>query len=260
MLRALYSSATGMNSQQLNLDVTANNLANVNTTGFKKTKIEFQDLVYQTDQVAGAEQDGGTQEPTGIQIGHGTQLASTAKVFTTGELTRTDEDLDVAIHGNGFFEVQLPDGTLAYTRDGAFKMDNTGQITTSQGYLVQSGFQPIAQNHTDINIAPDGTVTVGLPDGQESFNVQLVRFQNPSGLRSVGGNLYTETEASGVPEPGEPATNGFGTLQQRYLEMSNVKVVEEMVNLIVAQRAYEVSAKSIQAADEMLQMANNLRR
>ena len=249
-----------MHSQQLNLDVTANNLANVNTTGFKKSKIEFQDLVYQTETAAGAETGGGNQLPTGIQIGHGSQLASTAKIFTTGELTRTDGELDMAISGDGFFEVQMPDGTIAYTRDGGFKLDNAGQVTTGQGYVVQSGFQPIAVNNVGINIAGDGTVTVKTPDGQEVFNVNLVRFANPAGLESMGGNLYRETEASGAAEVGDPGTDGFGTLNQRYLEMSNVKVVEEMVNLIVAQRAYEVSSKSIQAADEMMGQANNLRR
>lgn len=249
-----------MESLQQSLDVTANNLANVNTTGFKKTKIEFQDLVYQEQQVAGSELEGGAVVPTGVQIGHGVQLASTAKVFSNGELTKTDGKLDMAITGNGFFEVQLPDGTQAFTRDGGFQMDDTGQIVTSQGYTVLGNFQAIPADHTDIAIAPDGTVTVHTQNGQETFQVQVSRFQNPGGLRSLGGNLFVQSEASGDPEVGTPGSDGFGALRHGYLEMSNVKVVEEMVNLIVAQRAYEANSKSIQAADEMAQMANNLSR
>jgi flagellar basal-body rod protein FlgG len=226
MLRALYSSAAGMQSQQLNLDVIANNLANVNTTGFKKSKIEFQDLLYQTARAAGADQGAGNQLPTGIQIGHGSQPVATAKVFTTGELTQTGERLDVAIQGDGFFE---------------------------------GGFQPIPAGAT-VTIAPTGEVTTQSADGDQTFRVQLVRFANPAGLSSVGRNLYLETEASGPAEIGNPGENGFGSLQQGYLEMSNVKVVEEMVNMIVAQRAYEVNSKAVQAADEMMGWSNNLRR
>jgi flagellar basal-body rod protein FlgG len=260
MLRALYSAAAGMQSQQMNLDVIANNLANVNTTGFKKSKIEFQDLLYQTARAAGAEQGSGNQLPTGLQIGHGSQPIATAKIFTTGELTQTGERLDVAIQGDGFFEVQLPDGSRAYTRDGALKLASDGRITTSEGLVLQGGFQPIAPGTTSITISPNGEVTTIGPNGQQSFRVQLVRFTNPGGLESLGRNLYRETAASGPPEIGNPDENGFGSLQQGYLEMSNVKVVEEMVNMIVAQRAYEVNSKAVQAADEMMQMSNNLRR
>lgn len=260
MIRALYSSASGMHAQQLNLDNTANNLANVNTTGFKKSKIEFQDLVYQDTRNAGADVGNGNTLPTGIQLGHGTQLAATSKIFTTGELTATKERWDVAINGDGFFEVLLPDGNLAYTRDGALKVDQNGQVTTSQGYVVQGGFGVVPANTTNITISNNGTVTVSTPDGDEVFQVNLVRFQNPSGLKNIGGNLYTESIASGPPEQGNPGENGFGRLLQGYLEMSNVKVVDEMVNLIVAQRAYEVNAKSIQAADEMMALANNIKR
>ena len=260
MLRALYSSAAGMQSQQLNLDVIANNLANVNTTGFKRSKIEFQDLLYQTTRAAGAEQGGGNVLPTGLQVGHGSRPVATSRVFTTGELTQTGEKLDVAIQGDGFFEVQLPDGTRAYTRDGALKTAGDGRITTSDGLVLQSGFQPIPQGTTAINISPSGEVTVTSPSGSQSFRVQLVRFANPAGLESLGRNLYRETGASGPAELGNPSENGFGTMAQGYLEMSNVKIVEEMVNMIVAQRAYEVNAKAVQAADEMMQMSNNLRR
>ncbi|MBX3747513.1 MAG: flagellar basal-body rod protein FlgG [Verrucomicrobiae bacterium] len=260
MLRALYSSAAGMQSQQLNLDVIANNLANVNTTGFKKSKIEFQDLLYQTARAAGAEQGAGNQLPTGIQIGHGAQPVATAKIFTTGELTQTGERLDVAIQGDGFFEVQLPDGTRAYTRDGAFKLAADSRITTSDGLVLQGGFQPIPPGTTSISISPSGEVTTQGANGAQNFRVQLVRFANPAGLENMGRNLYRETAASGAAEIGNPGENGFGDLQQGYLEMSNVKVVEEMVKMIVAQRAYEVNSKAVQAADEMMQLSNNLRR
>lgn len=259
-MRALYSSAAGMESQQLNLDVIANNLANVNTTGFKKSKIEFQDLLYQTTQAAGAEQGGGNQLPTGVQVGHGSRAVATARVFTTGELTKTDERLDVAVHGDGFFEVQMPDGSRAYTRDGAFKTASDGRIITSEGLALQGGFQAVPAGTTNITIAPSGDVTYSGPNGNTTFRVQLVRFINPSGLESVGRNLYRESAASGPPELGSPGENGFGELAQGYLEMSNVKVVEEMVKLIMAQRAYEVNSKAVQAADEMLQQGNNLRR
>jgi len=258
MIRALYSAAAGMESQQLNLDVISNNLANVSTTGFKKSKIEFQDLLYESVRTPGAEQGNGTQLPTGIQIGHGSRPVATSKVFTEGELTQTGSQLDMAIQGDGFIEVQMPDGTLAYTRDGALKTDSSGKVTTSDGLVVQSGWQPTGT--TSISISADGSVTTTGAGGTQNFRVQLVRFANPAGLQSMGSNLYKETPASGTPETGNPDENGFGSLQQSYLEMSNVKVVEEMVNMIVAQRAYEVNSKAVQAADEMMQQSNNLRR
>jgi flagellar basal-body rod protein FlgG len=260
MLRALYSSAAGMESQQLNLDVIANNLANVNTTGFKKSKIEFQDLLYQTLRPAGADQGNGNQLPTGLQVGHGSRPVATSKIFTNGELTQTGERLDVAIQGDGFFEVQLPDGTRAYTRDGALKTSSDGRITTSDGLVLQGGFQPIPPGTTSISISPGGDVSTSGPSGSQSFKVQLVRFTNPSGLDSLGRNLYKETTASGSPELGNPGESGFGELAQGYLEMSNVKIVEEMVNMIVAQRAYEINSKAVQSADEMMQLSNNLKR
>jgi len=260
MLRALYSSASGMQSQQLNLDVIANNLANVNTTGFKKSKIEFQDLLYDTTRAAGADQGSGNQLPTGMQMGHGSQAVATSKIFTNGELTHTGENLDIGIQGDGFFEVQLPDGTKAYTRDGALKAGSDGRITTSDGLVVQSGFQPVPTGTTGINISGTGVVTYTGANGTTSFQVQLARFANPSGLESLGKNLYRETTASGTAELGNPNQNGFGQLEQGYLELSNVTVVEEMVNMIMAQRAYEVNAKAVQASDEMMQMSNNLRR
>ncbi len=249
-----------MEAQQSNLDVIANNLANVNTTGFKRSKIEFQDLLYDTTRAAGAEAGSGTQLPTGLQVGHGSRVVATSKVFTEGELTQTGEQLDLAINGDGFFQVQMPDGTLAYTRDGALKRSSTGQITTSDGLPLQGGWQPIAAGTNTITISSTGAVTASSASGAQNFTVQLVRFTNPAGLNSVGGNLYTESLASGTPETGTPGENGYGTLQQGYLEMSNVKVVQEMVNMITAQRAYEVNSKSVQSADEMMQESNNLRR
>jgi flagellar basal-body rod protein FlgG len=260
MLRALYSAAAGMQSQQMNLDVISNNLANVNTTGYKKSKIEFQELLYQTTRAPGSEQSAGNQLPTGIQIGQGSRPVATSKIFTTGDLTQTGAQLDVAVQGDGLFQVQMPDGTLAYTRDGAFKTDSSGRIVTSDGLPLQGGFQPVPAGTTNITISANGQVTYTGANGTTNSQVQLVRFNNPAGLLSLGGNLYKETLASGTPELGAPGANGFGTLNQGYLEMSNVKVVEEMVNLILAQRAYEVNSKAVQAADEMMQQSNNLRR
>jgi len=260
MLRALYSAAAGMESQQMNLDVISNNLANVNTTGFKKSKIEFQELLYQTTRAPGADLGSGNQLPTGIQVGQGSRPVATARIFTNGDLTQTGEQLDVAVQGTGFFQVQMPDGTNAYTRDGAFKTDSTGRIVTSDGLPVVGGFQPVPAGTTNITISSNGNVTYAGASGSTTFQVQLVRFNNPAGLESEGSNLYKETNASGTPELGTPGQNGFGTLNQGYLELSNVKVVEEMVNLILAQRAYEVNSKAVQAADEMMQQSNNMKR
>jgi flagellar basal-body rod protein FlgG len=260
MIRALYTAASGMNAQQTNIDNTAHNLANVNTTGFKKSKIEFQELLYQTTRAPGSEQGSGNLLPTGIQVGEGSRPVATSRIFTSGDLTQTGERLDVAIQGDGFFEVQMADGTRAYTRDGAFKTSSDGRIVTSDGLPLQGGFQPVPAGTVNITIGSSGDVTYSGPNGTTSFQVQLVRFNNAGGLESMGGNLYRETDASGPPELGTAGQNGFGTLNQGYLEMSNVKVVEEMVNLILAQRAYEVNSKAVQAADEMMQLSNNLRR
>ena len=260
MLRALYSAAAGMESQQMNLDVIYNNLANVNTTGFKKSKVEFQELLYQTTRAPGADLGSGNQLPTGIQVGQGSRPVATARIFTNGDLTQTGEQLDVAVQGSGFFEVQMPDGTSAYTRDGAFKTDSTGRIVTSDGLPVIGGFQPVPAGTTNITISSNGNVTYTGASGTTTFQAQLVRFNNPAGLESEGSNLYKETNASGTPELGTPGQNGFGTLNQGYLELSNVSVVEEMVNLIQAQRAYEVNSKAVQAADEMMHQSNNMKR
>ena len=259
MLRALYSSAAGMESQQMNLDVISNNLANVNTTGFKKSKIEFQELLYQTTRAPGADQGSGNTVPTGSQVGQASRPVATARIFTNGDLTQTGEPLDVAVQGDGFFQVQQTDGSIAYTRDGAFKTAADGRIVTSDGLPVQGGFQPVPTG-AQVTIGSNGNVTYTTSSGSTTFQVQLARFSNEGGLESLGSNLYKETSASGTPQLGTPGQNGFGTLNQGYLELSNVKVVEEMVNLIQAQRAYEVNSKAVQAADEMMQQSNNLKR
>jgi flagellar basal-body rod protein FlgG len=260
MLRALYSAAAGMQSQQMNLDNISNNLANVNTTGFKKSKLEFQDLLYQTTRAAGAEQGGGNQLPSSLQIGQGSVPIATQRVFTNGDLTQTGENLDLAIQGDGFFQVQMPDGTLAYTRDGALQTNSSGAIVTADGYPVEGGFQPVPAGTTNITITSSGAVTYTTASGTTNSQVQLARFTNPGGLEALGKNLYKETTASGNADLGDPGQNGFGQLQQGYLELSNVSVVEEMVNLILAQRAYEVNSKAVQAADEMMQESNNLQK
>ena len=257
---SLYSAATGMEAQQLNLNTIANNLANVNTPGFKRSKIEFQDLLYQKPRSVGAEAGGGNVIPTGIEVGNGSRVAATSKVFTQGQLTATGEKLDIAIQGEGFFEIQRADGTLAYTRDGSFKLSPNGQITTNDGLPVLSGFQPAPAGTTEITVSENGDVTYSGAGGSQTFRLTLTRFANPSGLRSLGGNLYEETPASGTPETGAPGEQGFATLRQGYIETSNVNIVEEMVNLIVAQRAYEINSKSIQTSDEMLQNIAQMKR
>ncbi len=260
MIQSLYSGATGMEAQQLNLNTIANNLANANTTGFKRSKIEFQDLLYQKPRAVGAEAGGGNVVPTGVEMGNGSRVVSTAKVFTQGQLKQTGEKYDVAIEGEGFLQVQRPDGTFAYTRDGALKVNGQGRVTTSDGLPVLSGFQPIPQGSTAISISANGEVTVQGAAGTQSFRVQLSRFANPSGLRSLGGNLYEETPGSGTVEQGNPGEDGYGALTQGFLESSNVNIVEEMVNMIQAQRAYEINSKSIQTSDEMLQKISELKR
>ncbi|MBI4024657.1 MAG: flagellar basal-body rod protein FlgG [Verrucomicrobia bacterium] len=261
MLRSLMASASGMEAQQSNIDNIANNLANVNTTAFKKSQIEFQDMMYQTNRAAGAATASGGQIPTGIQVGHGTRVAATATLFSQGAMQQTGVPLDVAIEGPGFFEVTLPDGTAAFTRDGAFKLNSTGNVVTSDGLTVK-GLDSMDPATQTITIGSDGSISVGVKGGIEKKTpITLARFANPSGLRSMGRNLYAETDASGKAETGgTPGQNGFGTLAQGYIEMSNVEVVQEMVNMITAQRAYEMNSKTIQASDEMMGLANNLKR
>jgi flagellar basal-body rod protein FlgG len=258
---SLYSAATGMESQQLNLNTIANNLANVNTPGFKRSKIEFQDLLYQKpSKASGTDSGGGNLTPTGVEVGNGARVSATSKVFTQGQLTSTGEKLDLAIQGDGFFEVQRADGTVGYTRDGSFKLNAQGTVVTSDGLPVLSGFQAIPTGTSAVTIAENGTVTLQSPNGSTSFRLTLTRFANPAGLRSMGGNIYEETPASGTPESGQPAEQSFGSIMQGYTEGSNVNIVEEMVNLIIAQRAYEINSKSIQTSDEMLQNVANMKK
>lgn len=260
MIGALWTAATGMNSQQKNIDVTSNNLANVNTGGFKKSRVNFSDLMYNTIKQPGTPNSQGSQVPVGIEIGHGSKVASTQKVFSKGDLQNTDNPLDLLIEGDGFFQVMKPDGTVAYTKDGSFKQDSTGRVVTSDGYPLQPEIV-IPEDATDISITSDGTVNVKTGNNTEQIGqIQLYRFANPAGLNSQGRNLFSQTVASGDPQTGVPGEQGFGNITQGFLEKSNVKVVEEMVNMISAQRAYDVNSKAIKAADEMLQTANQLRR
>ena len=259
MSLSLYSAATGMEAQQLNLNTIANNLANVNTPGFKRSKIEFQDLLYQRPRSSGADSGGGNLVPTGVEVGNGARVAATSKVFTQGQLNATGEKMDVAIQGDGFIEVTRADGTKGFTRDGALKVSANGVVVNNDGLPIV-GFQPIPAGTASVSIAQNGEVTVQGSAGTQSYRLQLTRFANPSGLRSLGGNLYEETPSSGTPETGSPSENGFGSIVQGYIETSNVNIVEEMVNLIVAQRAYEINSKSIQTSDEMLQNVASMKR
>lgn len=256
---ALYAAASGMDAQQLNLSNIANNIANVGTTGFKRQNIEFQDMLYQSLQSGSADNGNGVYVPSGVAMGNGTKVVATNKIFTQGQITQTSNSTDIAIQGNGFFQVQKADGTQAYTRDGALKISSTGQWVTSDGLVLQGGFQQVPTDYTSIAISSNGYVTVETSSGSQSFRIQLTRFANPGGLKNIGSNLYEQTDASGSAEQGYPAENGFGGLQQGYLESSNVNVVQEMVNMIVAQRAYEINSKAIQAADEMLSRVNSLK-
>ncbi len=262
MLRGLWTAASGMEAQQLHIDNISNNLANVNTTGFKKSRVNFQDLMYQTLRQAGTPTALGSEVPTGIEIGHGVRPAATQKLFTQGSMQSTDNPLDLVIEGDGFFQVLRPDGSVAYTRDGSFKIDADGRVVTSDGLpLIPEIYVP--QDTTSIAISGDGIVAVqeaGGTEMREIGQIELARFTNPSGLHSTGRNLYEPSVASGDPIISYPGLDGLGTIGQGYLEMSNVKVVEEMVDMISAQRAYEVNSKSIQAADEILRLAAQLRR
>ncbi len=262
MIRALYSAATGMNAQETNIDVISNNLANVNTTGFKKSRAEFQDLIYQYVQEPGSPSSQTTTRPSGVQVGLGVKTASVQKIFTQGDLTATGNQLDIAIEGDGFFQVTRPDGTLVYTRAGSFQLDQTGQIVTADGFVIAPGLT-VPLDSLGISIAQDGTVSVKQPNNVNPVQIgQLtaVRFPNNGGLRALGQSFYEETLASGAPVTGIFSQNGFGRINQGFLESSNVSVVEQVVNMITAQRAYEASSKGITTADEMLSQAINLKR
>lgn len=263
MLRALYTSATGMKAQELLIDTTANNLANVNTTGFKRSQLDFADLLYATLTPAGTEIAAGQQSPTGLQIGSGVRAVGTTKVFTTGTLEQTGNPLDMAIEGDGFFKVLLPTGEARYTRDGAFKLDANGQLVNGDGYLVDGGVTiQDGVSLSKIKIGADGTIT-GIQSGSSETAVslgqlQLARFLNPAGLSSEGGNLFAATPASGAEVLGTPGQNGLGTLLQGFTENSNVEVVTELISLIAAQRAYEINSRAIRAGDEMLSTTTDI--
>ena len=262
MMRALYTATTGMLGQQLQIDVTSNNISNVNTFGYRKERAEFADLFHQVLQYAGSSTSETTLSPTGIEVGLGVRPTSVQKIFSQGNFKETENNLDIAITGNGFFQIELPDGTIAYTRDGSFKLDDEGNVVNSQGYLLVPNIT-IPDDATQVNIGTDGTVTVvqgNETEVNELGQIETVNFINPAGLHALGDNLYLNTNASGDPIVGTPGLNGFGQLRQGFVETSNVKLVEEMTDLIVGQRAYEANSKSIQTADSMLQIVNQLKR
>ena len=262
MIRSLWTSATGMQAQELNIDVIANNLANVNTSGFKKSRAEFQDLLYESMRPAGAASSADTTIPTGIQLGHGTRPSAVQKMFTQGDFQNTQSELDWAIEGDGFFQIELPNGDTSYSRCGEFKLDADGRIVNADGFPLVPQIT-IPSDTVSITVGMDGTVSVIQADDSapsEIGTIQLARFVNAAGLRSLGKNLFVPTEGSGDEIVGTASQNGFGTIAQGFLEMSNVSVVDEMVSMITAQRAYETNSKVIQTSDDMLQMANNLKR
>jgi flagellar basal-body rod protein FlgG len=260
MIRSLWISKTGLDAQQTQMDVISNNLANVSTNGFKRSRAVFEDLLYQNLRQPGAQSSQQTQLPSGLQLGTGVRPVATERIFTQGNLQQTGNDKDVAIQGQGFFQVLLPDGTTAYTRDGSFQTDSQGQLVTSSGFAVQPAIT-IPANAQSISIGRDGTVSVTQPGSSAAVQVgtlQLSTFVNPAGLLSKGENLYTETAASGTASTNTPGSNGAGLLSQGYVETSNVNVVEELVNMIQTQRAYEINSKAISTSDEMLQKLTQL--
>ena len=256
---ALWTAKTGLDAQQTRMQVISNTLANTNTTGFKRDRAVFQDLLYQTVRQPGAQSSQDTQLPSGLSTGTGVRVVSTEKLHTQGNLSRTDDQMDLAIQGRGFFEVLTPDGTIAYTRDGSFQVDNQGQMVNATGYILQPGIT-VPENTTGITIGQDGTVSASLPGTNAPTQlgvITLTDFINPSGLQAKGGNLYQETAASGAPLQGTAGLDGLGTLIQGSVETSNVNVVEELVSMIETQRAYEISSKAISTTDGMLQYINN---
>lgn len=264
MMRSLWTAASGMNGQQFNIDTISNNLSNVNTTGYKEVRADFEDLLYQTSKVAGTPATRDTVVPTGIQVGHGVKVAATQRMFTQGSLQNTGNDSDVAIMGEGFFKIQQLDGSMGFSRDGAFKIDSNGQLVTSNGNKVQPEVVfPEGFVRSSLAVSEDGRVTVKVPGNDDAIQVgqmELFRFVNPAGLQSTGQNTYKVTNASGEAIGGRPGFDGMGKIQHKFIENSNVSTVKSMVNMIVAQRAYELNSKAIQTSDTMLGIANNLKR
>lgn len=259
-MRAMFTAATGMDAQQLRIDTIANNLANVSTTGYKKTRAEFQDLFYETLQAPGAQASDGTTLPTGAQVGHGVKLGGINRIFTQGTLVNTGRDFDLSIDGDGFFQIADTRGQILYTRDGSFHVDANGNLVNDQGNLLDPNIQ-IPIDALQVTVVQDGTVSAliaGQTAAQQLGQIEIARFVNPSGLIALGGNLFVPSESSGFPETGTPGSNGFGSMSQGFLESSNVNMAEELVKLILAQRSFEVNSRVIQAGDEMLQTAANL--
>ena len=260
MLRAMYTAASGMEAQQLNIDNIAHNLANVNTSGYKMRRAQFQDLLYQNIRQAGASNTATTEIPVGTQIGLGTKLAATEIIFSQGDFSKTDDPLNLVIEGQGFFQIQTPNGEIAYTRNGNFHLNRDGNMVTSDGDLLNDQIS-IPEDHTSITVGKDGTVTVttaGETEPQTVGRIELALFRNPSGLEPIGKSLLLPTQASGDAITGTPGEIGLGTLLSGYVEQSNVSVVEEMVNMIISQRAYEANSKVIRTAEEMFSQANNV--
>ncbi|MBB3179173.1 flagellar basal-body rod protein FlgG [Variovorax sp. Sphag1AA] len=254
MIRSLYVAKSGLEAQQTQLDVVSNNLANVSTTGFKKSRAVFEDLLYQNIRQVGGQTSDQTRLPSGLQVGTGVRVVATERMHSQGNLTKTDNPKDVAINGSGFFQVTMPDGTMAYTRDGSFQTNADGQLVTASGYTIEPAIN-IPQNATSLTIGRDGIVSVTQAGSQATVQVgqlQIATFLNPTGLQSMGENLYTETDSSGAPNVVNPGVDGAGVLTQGYTEASNVNVVEELVNMIATQRAYEINSKAIQTSDQML--------
>ena len=258
MLRALYTAATGMQAQQINIDTIANNIANVNTTGFKQGRAEFQDLLYQTIRPAGTASSNSTTYPVGLQLGLGTRPVATDRIYTQGDFRQTNNPYDLVIEGKGFFQVKLSSGEIGYTRDGSFHVGGDGSLVTADGNSLEPPIK-IPANAESITIGKDGNVSVNVGgQNQQVGDIQLANFANPAGLNAVGGNLFKSSTASGDATTGAPGENGVGRVNQGFLENSNVSVVEEMVNMIIAQRAYEVNSRAVKVADDMLSQINNL--
>lgn len=262
MIRSLYTASTGMKAQQLSIDTISNNIANVNTAGYKKQRAEFADLMYQTIEYAGTSTSATTISPTGMEVGLGVRPTAIQKMHTEGSLKETGNELDIAITGKGFFQIQLPNGNIGYTRDGGFKMDNTGLVVTSDGYPLLPNIT-VPADATQITVGADGTISIiqaGQTAATQLGQLEIAQFINPAGLHSLGDNNYINTSASGDPVVGTPGLNGLGETRQKFLELANVQLVEEMTDLITGQRAYEAGSKAITTSDEMLQTVNGLKR